>query len=103
MYCRDNYEDDNDYKKFMIRKVKKFKENQATTKLWKDDGKFDNQNIFSPEKKDIYHERQEIIKKYLIEAIRLKNKLKKQINSLKEKPVIDDNFILMNFKQMNIS
>ena len=43
------------------------------------------------------------IKKYLIEAIRLKNKLKKQITSLREKPAIDENFILMSFKQMNIS
>lgn len=103
VYCRDYYEDDNDYKKFLIRKIKKFKENMATSKLWKDDGKLDNNNIFTPEKKNIYNERQEIIKKYLIEAIRLKNKLKKQINSLKEKPVIDENFILMNFNHMNIS
>ena len=104
VYINENrYDEDIEYKKFLIRKIKKFKENQLSTKQWRDDENLDKTTSFSPDKKIVRNERQDIIKKYLIEAIRLKNKLKKQITSLREKPVIDENFILMSFKQMNLS
>ena len=97
------YDEEIDYKKFLIRKIKKFKEQQSNSKQWRYEENNDKTLSLSPDKKNIRIERQDIIKKYLIEAIRLKNKLKKQITSLREKPAIDENFILMSFKQMNIS
>ena len=95
-------DDDVDFKKFLIRKAKKYKEKQASTKLWKDEGVVDRSMSLSPDKKNVRYERQEVIKKYLIEAIRLKNKLKKQITSLREKPVVDENKMLRSLKEMNI-
>jgi hypothetical protein len=56
--------------------------------------------VKEPDSKYNKKERQDQIKKVLISSIRLKMKLKKQVQQLKESPVIDENVILKHLSFM---